>query len=1235
MGKAEELLMTSAYSTRDIGSGYAEEHIVIGRDRVIIIPDSIQKIGVQFDHNIETVTFDCPRFWDKHDMSTMKIYINYMRSDGHVGMHLCSNIVAEDDIMHFDWTISGDVTTIQGYLSFLVCIKRVDEEGNEAQHWNSMLNKELYIAEGLECQETILAQYPDIVTQVLTRMDIVEAEQQRWENATEEELAQWKSTMEQLYAIWTADNEQAMSTWQGNMEQNQSTWQTTNEQAMSTWKTNTYKELDDRMNVAEGNTTPDAIANQINDALDNNEATQAVISETVTEFLHDDVTVPAMIKEVVDNYLVENPPKVDTDETLSIAGDAADAKAVGDALKDHDTVTTTDQTLVGSVEGPLALVELAGNTEQQTLSGKNLVPYPHTWTSKEDQGITWTDNGDGTWTANGTATGNSYIRLANYTNDGWFLPAGTYIYSAEIEGTGGALGIDRCNMDGTYANRYVANTNVASTFTIPEEDVGVYYPRLLICVPSGVTVNNLTFKPMLRLASITDDTWEPYIGGVEMKQGRYSYENGAFQSSSNDVCTNRTIPCKSDDKIKLTTEKTSRIMVLFYIDGGYLSYTEGNNTNSIEAVAPSGTTSFHIRIQNATENITPLTAGKISLTVNGKPIYIRPSYVEMIPGYYAPSNNGVYTPTTKGSICCDRSIPCKEGDVLKTYLPRENDLYYLFYMDDAYVNSYHQPLSATHGFTVQSGVNNFKFYVMETGTTPAEYGNISLTINDAVIDVRTTPYVIPASPNPYYPQVIENTFDGDVEMIQGTYQSDGNIKNSSYYVSSKRKIPCKSGDTIGLIHNNASAKVFFFNNGAYLSNTTITDTVTVPGGATEFAFSINGSDNITPETVGKITLTVNGKYVGQIVEYGKNLFDEVALFKNIALNSGYYYDKASKFCDSINGKLLLDYKENSQYTIALICRTDSTSSNVRFTINYSDGSRESMSIGNNTTDKLRTHITQQGKTVSDILLAYSSNDNVYLKDVLIYEGAIENPIYEPYTETVTTFFLNEPLRKEDILLREDELLKVKRKIKKWVFDGTETWGSGFSTKLNKLAFSLTDNFKADKTDLKNVGKGLCNYFGYNSIGGDVANTVRFSGGTTDNVVWFYPLDFETVDEWKTWLAERYDNGNPVTMEYALATPEIEVLGTASQKALNDLVSFNDVTHIDILSKIQPSGIKTTFPITEAGALIIKAPIQHAELENDISAVATKLESISAVYVGTAEPDPSNVIENAVYIRIIE
>lgn len=176
MSQAEELLNSI---TTDESAGYTvgsseEGHIVIGDDRFITVPAELKKIAVQHDHNIETVTFDCPRYWDGHDMSEMAVYINYMRADGNKGSYIADNVTVDDtddSIMHFSWTLSRNVTEIKGTITFLVCIRKTDEEGNEVNHWNSELNREMAVSEGLECDAIIEEVYPDIITQLLEKID--------------------------------------------------------------------------------------------------------------------------------------------------------------------------------------------------------------------------------------------------------------------------------------------------------------------------------------------------------------------------------------------------------------------------------------------------------------------------------------------------------------------------------------------------------------------------------------------------------------------------------------------------------------------------------------------------------------------------------------------------------------------------------------------------------------------------------------------------------------------------------------------------------------------------------------------------------------------------------------------------------------------------------------------------------------------------------------------------------
>lgn len=176
MSQAVDLL--NSLSGDDVATYTAnteEEHIVVGKDRFIRIPDSLKRLGVQHDKDIETVTFDCPRYWDKHDLSQMVIYINYVLPGGEDGKYRAQNVTTIGSTMHFDWTISNNVTQYKGQISFLICAVTTDADGNEELHWNSELNQEAYISEGLECSESPIHNYPDIITHLLTRMDEVEA----------------------------------------------------------------------------------------------------------------------------------------------------------------------------------------------------------------------------------------------------------------------------------------------------------------------------------------------------------------------------------------------------------------------------------------------------------------------------------------------------------------------------------------------------------------------------------------------------------------------------------------------------------------------------------------------------------------------------------------------------------------------------------------------------------------------------------------------------------------------------------------------------------------------------------------------------------------------------------------------------------------------------------------------------------------------------------------------------
>lgn len=171
MSKAEDLL--NSLSSGGVAvytiNPDTEQHIVINDDRTIAVPDELKKIAVQYDHNVETVTFDCPRYWDGLDMSGMAVYINYLRSDGKSSFYQVSDVTTDTEdsnIMHFDWVISKNVTLVAGQISFAICIKNTDEDGNEQNHWNSEICTSCYVSKGLECTDEVFEEiYPDVIKQ--------------------------------------------------------------------------------------------------------------------------------------------------------------------------------------------------------------------------------------------------------------------------------------------------------------------------------------------------------------------------------------------------------------------------------------------------------------------------------------------------------------------------------------------------------------------------------------------------------------------------------------------------------------------------------------------------------------------------------------------------------------------------------------------------------------------------------------------------------------------------------------------------------------------------------------------------------------------------------------------------------------------------------------------------------------------------------------------------------------
>lgn len=375
MSLAENLLNsldeTAYQNSRMAVAKPEEEHIIVGQDRAITVPNKLKTIAVTGDKDIETVAIDCIRYWDGHDLSSFAVYINYRLPNGETGTYIPQNITKNDDHFTFEWVIGREITQYRGKISFLILARQVDDSGNLLYQWSSLLNDECAISQGLDIT-----------------------------NITEEELSQ--DVVTQILQ---------------NLNSKLS-----------------YSNISKELGYSEG----------------------TVLSQKTT--------------------------------TIELNRRA-------NALK-------------GTVSGSVVAMKDVSPLEHELdvkVSRKNLIPYPYAETTKTENGITFTDNGDGTITANGTPTNNAVFYLSFDTP----IKAGKYTLSGCPQGGGWDTYLIALNYtSGDEAVGGIRDLGDGALQEFTEPTTCQFY----ILIFSGATVNNLTFKPQFEKGTATP--YAPYLDDV-------------------------------------------------------------------------------------------------------------------------------------------------------------------------------------------------------------------------------------------------------------------------------------------------------------------------------------------------------------------------------------------------------------------------------------------------------------------------------------------------------------------------------------------------------------------------------------------------------------------------------------------------------------------------------------------------------------------------------------------------
>ena len=159
----------------------------------------------------------------------------------------------------------------------------------------------------------------------------------------------------------------------------------------------------------------------------------------------------------------------------------------------------------------------------------------HSTAGSDGQGLTWTDNGDDTFSVSGTPTGFKAFLVAMIGK----LPIGTYTMSMGYKDMANiTLNEFFLQKDGAQVRVLGSSTSDDITFTLTAEDD---YDAIVIGskrVSNGTACSG-TIKPMIRLATDTDPTYQPYaMTNKELTDNKIDasqiapIENGATASTS-------------------------------------------------------------------------------------------------------------------------------------------------------------------------------------------------------------------------------------------------------------------------------------------------------------------------------------------------------------------------------------------------------------------------------------------------------------------------------------------------------------------------------------------------------------------------------------------------------------------------------------------------------------------------------------------------------------------------------
>lgn len=88
--------------------------------------------------------------------------INFIKPLGDQGAYVCKPATIDqsnDNVIHFEWTISSQVTQQPGAIKFIVCMQKDATDQTTSLIWHSQICSSMNILPGIECDSSVISDY--------------------------------------------------------------------------------------------------------------------------------------------------------------------------------------------------------------------------------------------------------------------------------------------------------------------------------------------------------------------------------------------------------------------------------------------------------------------------------------------------------------------------------------------------------------------------------------------------------------------------------------------------------------------------------------------------------------------------------------------------------------------------------------------------------------------------------------------------------------------------------------------------------------------------------------------------------------------------------------------------------------------------------------------------------------------------------------------------------------------